>query len=85
MNFTDAEMMGGSGISWTIWKSFAPRSRQTTILAPHHSVFYGLNALSAAQPRAVKTIGLEPVRIDLIHFQTQALAMGITQFNDTWL
>jgi len=32
---------GGSGISQTIYKSFAPRTRQTTIPAPHHSVFTG--------------------------------------------
>ena len=30
----------GSGISWTICKS-APRSRQITMPAPHHSVFAG--------------------------------------------
>jgi len=30
---------GGSGISWTICKSFAPRSRQITMPVPHHSVF----------------------------------------------
>jgi len=35
------DMMGGSGISWTICKSFAPRSRQTTMPVPHHSVFTG--------------------------------------------
>jgi len=35
------EMMGGSGIIWTICKSFAPCSRQTTVPAPHHSVFTG--------------------------------------------
>ena len=36
------EMMGGgSGISWTICKSFAPRSRQITMPVPHHSVFTG--------------------------------------------
>jgi len=34
--------LGGSGISWTICKSFAPRARQITMLAPHHSVFTGL-------------------------------------------
>ena len=33
--------MSGSGISWAICKS-APRSRQTTTPAPHHSVFYFL-------------------------------------------
>jgi len=32
---------GGSGISWTIYKSFAPRSRQITMPVPHHSVFTG--------------------------------------------
>ena len=31
--------VSGSGISWAICKS-APRSRQTTTPAPHHSVFY---------------------------------------------
>ena len=34
------EMMGGSGISWTICKSFAPHSRQITTPVPHHSIFF---------------------------------------------
>jgi len=34
------ETVSGSGISWAACKS-APRSRQTTIPAPHHSVFTG--------------------------------------------
>ena len=29
---------GGNGIRWTICKSFAPRSRQITMPAPHHSL-----------------------------------------------
>ena len=33
------ETVSGSGISWAICKS-APRSRQITTPAPHHSVFY---------------------------------------------
>jgi len=33
-------MIGGSDISWTICKSFAPHSRQITTPAPHHSVVY---------------------------------------------
>ena len=41
--------MSGSGISWAICKS-APRSRQITTPVPHHSVFYRLDALPAAQP-----------------------------------
>ena len=45
--------MSGNGISWAICKS-APRSRQITMPAPHHSVFYRLDALPAAQPTASK-------------------------------
>ena len=41
------------GISWAICKP-APRSRQITTSAPHHSVFYRLGALPAAQPTASK-------------------------------
>jgi len=28
------EMMGGSGISWTIWKSFTPHSQEITTPVP---------------------------------------------------
>ena len=42
-----------SGISWAICKS-ASRSRQITMPAPHHSVFYRPDALPAAQPTASK-------------------------------
>jgi len=47
------ETVSGSGISWTICKS-APRSRQITMPAPHHSVFYRPDALLAAQPTVSK-------------------------------
>ena len=47
------ETVSGSGISWAICKS-APRSRQITTPAPHHSVFYWPDALPAAQPTASK-------------------------------
>ena len=47
------ETVSGSGISWAISKS-APRSRQITTPAPHHSVFYRPDALPAAQPTASK-------------------------------
>ena len=42
--------MGGSGISWIICKSFAPRCRLKTTAVPRHSVFYRPDALPAAQP-----------------------------------
>ena len=47
------ETASGSGISWAVCKS-APRSRQITMPAPHHSVFYRPDALPAAQPTASK-------------------------------
>ena len=43
------ETVSGSGISWYICKS-APCSRQITMPAPHHSVFYRPEALPADQP-----------------------------------
>ena len=47
------EIMSGSGISWAICKS-APHSRQITMPAPRHSVFYRPDALPAAQPSVSK-------------------------------
>ena len=52
LDFTEARDMD-SGISWAICKS-APRSRQITTPAPHHSVFYRPDALPAAQPTVSK-------------------------------
>ena len=49
----EQETVSGSGISWAICKS-APRSRQITMPAPHHSVFYRAGALPAAQPTVSK-------------------------------
>jgi len=47
------EKVSGSGISWAICKS-APRCRQITTPAPHHSVIYRPDALPAAQPTVSK-------------------------------
>ena len=47
------ETVSGTGISMAICKS-APRSRQITTPAPHHSVFYRPDAHPAAQPTASK-------------------------------
>jgi len=43
------ETVSGSGISWAICK-YAPCSRQITMPATHHSVFYRPDALPATQP-----------------------------------
>ena len=37
----DDGVLGCSGISWTICKQSAPRSRQITTPTPHHSIFTG--------------------------------------------
>ena len=50
LDFTEAR---DSGISWDICKS-APTSRQITMPALYHSVFYRPDALPAAQPTASK-------------------------------
>ena len=47
------ETVSGSGISWALYKC-APRSRQITMPAPHHLVFYRPDALPAVQPTASK-------------------------------
>jgi len=47
------EIVSGSGISWAICKS-APRFKQITMPAPHHSVFNRPDALPVAQPTALK-------------------------------
>jgi len=48
------ETRGCSGISWTVWKSSAPHSRQITTPAPHHSLFNRPDALSDAQSTVSK-------------------------------
>jgi len=48
---------GGSGISWTICKSFSPQCRQITTSVPHHLVFKSqMPFLPPNQPRQI-TVG----------------------------
>jgi len=47
------ETVSGSGVSWACTNS-APSSRQITMPAPCHLVFYRLDALPATQPTASK-------------------------------
>jgi len=61
MDFTearDSEWQWANGISRATCKS-ASRSKQITMPAPHRSVFYRPDALSAAQPTASSTEGLQ--------------------------
>jgi len=49
LNLLEQEIVSGSGISWAICKS-APRIRQITTPAPHHSDFYRMDALPSCHP-----------------------------------
>ena len=49
------ETVNGSGISWAICKS-APRSRQITTPAPHHSVFLQAGCPSCRPTNSVKAL-----------------------------
>ena len=54
LDFTEAKTVSDSGISWAVCKS-APRFRQITMPAPHHSkIFYRPDALPAIQPTVSK-------------------------------
>ena len=50
--------MSGSGISWAICKS-APRSRQITTPAPHHSVFLQAGCPSCRPTNSIKALKVE--------------------------
>jgi len=54
------EMMGGSGISWTICKPYAPHSRQITMLATHHSNFLQARCSSWCLTNSVKALKTKP-------------------------
>ena len=51
----EQETVSGSGISWAICKS-APRSRQITTPAPHHSVFLQAGCPSCRPTNSVKAL-----------------------------
>ena len=54
-DFTESRDMSGSGISWAICKS-APRSRQITMPAPHHSVFLQAGCPACCPTNSVKAL-----------------------------
>ena len=55
------ETVSGSGISWAIRKS-APRSRQITTPAPHHSVFLQAGCPSCRPTNSVKVLKAKTIR-----------------------
>ena len=73
--------MSGSGITWAICKS-APRSRQITTPAPHHSVLYG--------PSLPPTNSVNALKVDMCsrNLQIMTAAMFSTKhagFPLSWL
>ena len=74
------ETVSGSGISWAICKS-APRSRQITMPALHHSVFYKLDAIPAAQPTSSKH-WRQKMCYKVIHNQISVLNDDFLVFSD---
>ena len=58
------ETVSGSGISWAICKC-APRSRQITLPAPHHSVFLQAGCPSCRPTNSVKALTVRTIRAKL--------------------
>jgi len=67
----------GSGISWTVCKKSAPRSRQTATPTPRHSIFYRPDALPDAQPTASKYWRHKPKAIDRYILPTGRSAVNL--------
>jgi len=57
LDLLEQEIMSGSGISWAICKS-APRFRQITMPALHHSVFYRPDAVLPPNQQHQSTEGV---------------------------
>jgi len=72
----EQEMMGASGIIWTICKSFAPHCRQATTPVPHHSVFTGrmpFLPLNQQHQSTEGTFSSVEMKIKMLNFQLMTL------------
>jgi len=54
----DDEVLGCSGITWTICKQAAPHSRQITTPTPHHSIFTGQMLFLTSNKQCQSTEGI---------------------------
>ena len=71
----------GSGISWTICKQPAPRSRQITTPTPHHSIFTGRMLFLTPNQQCQTTDGHQSNLIFILrntHTRLMALFPGLT-------
>jgi len=73
------ETASGSGISLAICKS-APRSRQTTTPAPHHSVFYRPDAFLPPNQQRQSTEGI-PLSDTVIILRTRVRFYAVTKYS----
>ena len=56
--------LGRNGISWTICKQSAPRSKQITTPTLHHSIFYKPDPLSGAHQQCQSTEGISILTVE---------------------
>ena len=70
----EQEMMGSSGISCTICKSFAPRSRQITTLVPHQSVFTGQMHILPPNQQCQSTEGIDMFILNFVFMNVKLMA-----------
>ena len=75
------ETVSGSGISWAICKS-APRSRQITISAPHHSVFLQYGCPSCRPTYSVKALKAWLINRNNV---VAMMIMKICAMSDLWI
>jgi len=70
-------MGDGSGISWTICKQSAPRSRQTTTPTLHHSIFTGWMLFLMPNQQCQSTEGTLPVNQNKIYLRNMSSVLGV--------
>ena len=75
------ETVSGSGINWAICKS-APHSKQITMPAPHHSVFYRPDAFPAANQQCQSTEGMMTHKCDTKHWSLNVYQRRILLNNE---
>jgi len=77
------EFWDGSGISWTIYKHFAPRSRQIATPTPHHSIFTGQTLFMSQEEHLAHNPDAQPTvskhwRHERIYTKTNLTAICLT-------
>ena len=77
------ELRDGSGISWTICKSFAPRPRQITTPVPHHSAFIGQMPFLPPNQRHQSTEGTDQLCYTVIKVACKKVSSRVNKIMDS--